>query len=158
MPPKTTAMARAVDSPLATMARLARLRRTFRAGSTDPESNNVTDAPRLYAKSQDNKRFGVGRPSVTSEGCHHLCCQGRSPGDLLFGVGDGHGHQAEVGADEPQWFRLPAGGAVPDPRQCGQLGVGTRDQVGQRAPGDVGGAEAIPDIASGLRHTGFTVE
>src|SRR5690606_18931313 len=46
-PPITTATARTVESPLATMARRARLRRTRLGRGGSSESNNVTGAPRL---------------------------------------------------------------------------------------------------------------
>ena len=60
--------------------------------------------------------------------------------------------------EEPQGFRLPARGAVVHPRQPHELRVLAGDEVGERAAGQVGRAQAVTDVATGPRDAGRGVE
>ena len=56
--------------------------------------------------------------------------------------------QAGVDAEPAQRLRLPPRRAVVDPGQRGQRGVAAQDQVGQGAPGEVAGGDAVADVAA----------
>ena len=64
---------------------------------------------------------------------------------------NGHREHPGVGAGEAQRLGLPRGGAVVHPGQPGELGVGAGEQVGERAAGQVRGAQAVADVAAGAR-------
>ena len=63
-----------------------------------------------------------------------------------------------VDAEPAQRLGLPGARERPDPRQRGQLGLAAEDQVAQRAPGEVRGADALADVAAGPRLAAGAVE
>ena len=86
--------------------------------------------------------------SAAQEPAGELRYPGRPAGPGFLAVGPAHRAQPGVRAQPAQWFRLPFRGPVPDPGQPGDLGVLAQHQIGQRAPGQVGGGHPVTDIAA----------
>ncbi len=63
-----------------------------------------------------------------------------------------------VDAEPAQRFGLPAADAAVHPRQGGQRGVLTQDEVAQSSAREVGGRDAVPRVAARVAETGLVVK
>src|SRR3954447_3965136 len=137
-------------------------------GQCEPNSigqpNNVRmmtrccDTSPEVSKGSNITQLPAGGRSVAEEGRHQAGGQGRPAGQALLGIGRGHRAQAGVQTEPAQRFGFPALGAVSDPGQPGPLGVPVEHQVGQRPAGQIGGADAVTDVAAGPAPAGAGVQ
>ncbi len=97
-------------------------------------------------------------PQRADQRRHRAGHEARPTGEALLGVGERHRAQARVDAEPPQGLGLPARRAVADPRQVHERGVQTEREVGERAPGEVRGADTVAHVAAGRAEPGHRVQ
>src|SRR5262249_4081221 len=105
---------------------------------------------------RSERRCGPSRPapavrrsaSVTAETLGERAAAGGPSGPLAARVHASEGPLHVAHAEEAERLRLPERGAVADDRQAGQGSRAPRDEIGERAAGEVGGADAVPRVAA----------
>ncbi len=80
------------------------------------------------------------------------------PRRCLAAIGQLHRPQPGVDAEPTQGLGLPGGRAMPHPGEVGQRRVRPGDEVGQRAPGQVGGGHPVAHVATGPGQARVAVE